>query len=57
MNSLQVVSLVATDITDAGLQSFWGMTYLKILRVNGPGVSIDAIKKLERALPETEIYN
>jgi hypothetical protein len=54
---LEVLHLAATDITDAGLVHLEEMARLDVLRVNGPGVSIDAMRALQKKLPNTEIWD
>ena len=53
---LEILHLAATDITDAGLVHLEGMTHLDVLRVNG-GVSVDAMRALQKKLPNTEIWD
>lgn len=57
MVHLHILHLAATNITDAGLVHLESMTQLRVLRVNGPGVSVEAMRALQEKLPRTEIWD
>ena len=57
LTHLKTLHLGSTDITDDGLVHLEGMTHLDILRVNNPNVSFEAMRALQKKLPDTKIWD
>ena len=57
MPHLKILHLAATEITDNGLIHLEKMSHLDVIRVNGPGVSVTAMKSLQTEMPETKIWD
>ena len=51
----QVTELYGTEVTDAQLENFKGLSKLQRLHLEGTGVTDDGVKKLRRALPNCKI--
>ena len=57
MTQLQDLSLVDTQITDAGLKHLEALTRLGHLYLHGSQVTDEGVEKLKQALPECKIYH
>ena len=54
--SLQGLDLSSTQTTDAGLEHLKGLTNLEFVLLYKTNVTDEGVKKLQKALPNCEIY-
>jgi len=55
LKSLQVLNLLRTGVTDAGLEHLQGLTGLDELGLRDTNVTDEGVKKLQQALPNCRI--